>query len=222
MELIPVVRAHAILLRWSDVFRSKASRCVKILLLWVSSSWSSRMIGKKEALKEWKREERVAVVGVRVTGLSGLVCVSAQAVAWVNILCYRILRSHSFFLLLGRKEEVTRVTIARRDFDADWAGDGLDRKSITGKKLYCHWALYRRRARSSSLKVIGSQGRTKELVGGFWASRAASNSVKHERAKDLDSSKKGIDCLWNKAIFSNRFKWLGSSPRRQSPDSTSK
>lgn len=32
------------------------------------------------------------------------------------------------------------------------------------------------------------QGRAKELVGGngFWASRAASNPVKHERAKDLE------------------------------------
>lgn len=25
------------------------------------------------------------------------------------------------------------------DSDADWAGDALDRKYITGKKLYCHW-----------------------------------------------------------------------------------
>jgi hypothetical protein len=29
-----------------------------------------------------------------------------------------LFRSHSLLLLLGRKEEVTRVTIARRDFDA--------------------------------------------------------------------------------------------------------
>lgn len=46
----------------------------------------------KESLKEWKREERVAVVGVRV-GLSGLVCVSAQAVAsvgWISLASYWI------------------------------------------------------------------------------------------------------------------------------------
>ena len=45
------------------------------------------LLSLKKALKEWKREERVAVVGVRVTGLSGLVCVSAQAVAaagWIS------------------------------------------------------------------------------------------------------------------------------------------
>lgn len=43
----------------------------------------------KEAFQESKRSKRVAVVDVRVTGLSGLVCVSAQAVPLVNILCLR-------------------------------------------------------------------------------------------------------------------------------------
>lgn len=84
----------------------------------------------------------ITITGPDIADVVGVVSQFMQKPRTIHLdAAYRILRylkGSPFPGLLFPSSSSLQMT---GDSDADWAGDALDRKSITGNKLYCHWRL---------------------------------------------------------------------------------